>query len=288
MFNSKEVETQFQYSISQITDIEEYVHPLINFSDVIKAHYYLADYFLDESSGATEKMSVGIRSNHLLGSALSRQSVSYNGRSKYTNPIDICSTLFYGLVTDHPFVDGNKRTALLILLYQLQLFGFYPNTEITKFEKLVVSVAERSLSEKYKMIYKKFKKECDVDAEILTISYIIRRLTEKTDRSFHLNITTREFCDTLKTIGVNFVLDNMKIKFNFNKKRFLSNRNYSYIIKFYGWTRPIEAGAVRDIFDALKLTEEYPSYKSLFNDNREPFYKLIKDFEGPLKRLKDK
>lgn len=288
MFNSKDVEREYEYRYRQVQDIEDYKHPLINFSDVIKAHYFLADYFLDISSDSIEKMSVGVKSYHLLGSALSRQIVSYQGRMKYSNPIDICSTLFYGLVTDHPFVDGNKRTALLVLLYQLQLYGYYPNTEINKFEKLVISVAERSIQQKYRMIYKKFKKETDVDAEVLTISYIIKRLTDKVDRSFHLNLTTKEFCDTLKSIGVDFTLDNSKIKFTFTKKRFRSKTKHAYSIKFYGWTRPVEAGMVRDVFDALNLTEDYPSYKSLFNDNREPFYKLIKDFEGPLKRLKDK
>lgn len=288
MFYSNEVEQQYQYSMKQISDTEEFTHPLINFSDVIKAHYYLADYFLDPSSGDVEKVSVGVRSFHLLGSALSRQTVGYNGKIKYTLPLDICATLFYGLVTDHPFVDGNKRTALLTLLYQLQLYGFYPTTEITKFEKLVVAVAEGKLQEKYRTQYKKFKKEPDTDAVVHTISFIIKGLTEKTDRSFHLDLTAKEFCDGLKSIGVKYDLDNGKIKLSYTKRRFLFPRTYNYVIKFYGWTRPVEPGVVRDVFDALKLTEEYPSYKSVFTDVREPFYKLIKDFEAPLKRLKDK
>ena len=289
MFNSKDVEKEYEYCCEQVQDTEEYKHPLINFSDVIKAHFFLADYFSDLSANdSVEKMSTGVRSFHLLGSALSRQIVNYQGKMKYRDPIDICSTLFYGLVSDHPFVDGNKRTALLILLYQLQLYGYYPNTEINKYEKLVVSVAEGSIKNKYHKVYKKFKKVADVDAEVSTISYIIKRLTDKVDRSFHLNITTKDFCDTLKSIGVDYVLDNNKIKFTFTKKRFWNKTKHAYSIKFYGWTRPVEAGMVRDVFDALNLTEDYPSYKSLFNDNREPFYKLIKDFEGPLKRLKDK
>lgn len=289
MFNSKDVEKEYEYCCEQVQDTEEYKHPLINFSDVIKAHFFLADYFSDLSANdSVEKMSIGVRSFHLLGSALSRQIVNYQGKMKYRDPIDICSTLFYGLVSDHPFVDGNKRTALLILLYQLQLYGYYPNTEINKYEKLVVSVAEGSIKNKYHKVYKKFKKVADVDAEVSTISYIIKRLTDKVDRSFHLNITTKDFCDTLKSIGVDYVLDNNKIKFTFTKKRFWNKAKHAYSIKFYGWTRPVEAGMVRDVFDALNLTEDYPSYKSLFNDNREPFYKLIKDFEGPLKRLKDK
>ncbi len=294
MFVSKEIEENYKYELTQITDEEMLKQPLINFSDVLKAHYYLADYFLDNSSGAIEKMSVGVRSFQLLGSAVCRQIVSYGGKNKYNDPLQICSTLFYGLVTDHPFVDGNKRTALLILLYQLQLYGFYPNSNINNFERLVVSVAERSLPEKYYKVYKKYvkdkkdKKNNDVDAEVLTITHIVRRLTEKVDRSFHMNITMKDFCDMLSQIGVNYILDNNKIKFDLLKKKFLHSKKYQYTVKFYGWTRPVEAGMARDVFDNLGLTEEYPSFKSAVKEKREPFYKLIKDFEAPLKRLKDK
>lgn len=294
MFYSKEIEENYNYAKTQINDEEDYIHPLINYSDVLKAHYYLADYFLDNSSGAVEKMSVGVRSFQLLGSAVGRQIVGYGGRQKYSQSLQICSTLFYGLVTDHPFVDGNKRTALLILLYQLQLYGYYPTSSINAFEKLVISVAERSLPEKYYKVYKKYvkdkkdKKSNNVDTEVLTIAHIIKSLTEKVDRSFHMNISMKEFCDTLNVIGVHYLLDNNKIKFDFVKKKFWHSRKYQYSVNFYGWTRPVEARMARDVFDKLGLTEEYPSFQSAVKEQREPFYKLIKDFEAPLKRLKDK
>lgn len=288
MFNSEEIEAQYRYDIGQVEDTEEFTRPLIGFSDVIKAHYCLADYFTDESAGDVESMSVGVRSVHLLGSALARQTVGYNGRQKYTDPVDICSTLFYGLVTDHPFVDGNKRTALLTLIYQLRLFGYFPKAPITDFEKLVVSVAEKSLNDKYHNVYKKFKNEPSVDADVHTVSYNVRRLVEKTDRAFHRDFSAKEFCEGLRQVGVNYTLENMKIKFTYSKRKLFFSRKYAYAIKFYGWTRPVEAGVVRAVFDALRLTEEYPTYDSVFTDKREPFYMLIKDFEGPLKRLKDK
>ena len=102
-------------------------------------------------------MLVGIRSYDLLNSAICRQTVSYGGVKKYKDPIEICSTLFFGLVKDHAFNDGNKRTALLTLLNQLQLYGYFPKNKIKDFEKLVVSVAEGSLETKYSLIWKKIK-----------------------------------------------------------------------------------------------------------------------------------
>ncbi len=128
-FNSPEIEKEYERLIALYPDLPEYQHPLINVSDTLRAYLALADYFTDPSSDVSEKMLIGLRSEHLLYSALSRQIVSYAGHRKYTNAIDICSTLFYGMVKNHAFSDGNKRTALLTLLYQLNLFGQYPNPD---------------------------------------------------------------------------------------------------------------------------------------------------------------
>lgn len=95
-------------------------------------------------------MLIGVRDTNLLGSAIGRQNIRFGGKTKYTDKIDICATLFFGLVKNHSFSDGNKRTALLILLYQLGLFGYMPNVSQKKFEKLVVSVAANKIPTDYK------------------------------------------------------------------------------------------------------------------------------------------
>ena len=87
-------------------------------------------------------MLVGVRSFNLLTSAICRQICGYNGRRKYTDNIEICATLFFGLVKNHAFHDGNKGTALLTLLAQLQSYNYYPIAKINEFEKLVLSVAD--------------------------------------------------------------------------------------------------------------------------------------------------
>lgn len=274
----------YNYDLSQCEDNPELSEPLINISTVLQAHYILAHYFTDDSADSEiEKMLVGVRSFDLLSSALCRQIVSFDGRRKYSDNIDICSTLFFGLTKNHAFHDGNKRTALLILLYQLSLFGYYPKQELKQFEDLVLAVADSKLSEKYEKIYKKFKKT--PDAEIYTISYILRRLTEKKDRQIHLNMTMNDFCDVLSERGVEWVLDNNKIKFS-RVKLGLFRKPLTYIVKFYGWTRAVETGMVRDTLNALELVDEYSSINNIFN-GKPSFYKLINQFEIPLRRLKD-
>jgi death on curing protein len=56
----------------------------------------------------------GLRDPGLLESALARpkQLLSY-GKSKPPIPV-LASAYAWGLIRDHPFIDGNKRTALLV------------------------------------------------------------------------------------------------------------------------------------------------------------------------------
>jgi len=62
---------------------------------------------------------IGIRSEDLLESAVSRQLVGYDGVRKFPDPIDNAATLLYGICSNHPFFNGNKRTALVAMLVHL-------------------------------------------------------------------------------------------------------------------------------------------------------------------------
>ncbi len=281
----KELKELFEYDLKKCKELD-LDKDLINITDVLKAHYILADYFTDTSGGTmSEKMLVGVRSYDLLASALGRQNVEFAGKRKYTDKLDICSTLFYGLVKDHAFHDGNKRTALLILLYQLQRYGYFPQQQFSEFEKLVVTIADNKLPSTYKGVWKKFDKM--EDPEIRTISYILRRLVVKKNNSFHMNITTKEFCKMLENTGVEWTLEGQKIKFVRHIKGFLRNRTLTYTINFYGWTRPVLVKMARDTANALLLLDEYPSFSS-WADGDSSIYRTICDFEMPLRRLKDK
>lgn len=281
----KELKELFEYDLKRCKELD-LDKDMINISDTLKAHYILADYFTDESSGRqSEKMLVGVRSYGLLASALGRQNVEFAGKRKYTDKLDICSTLFYGLVKDHAFHDGNKRTALLILLYQLQQYGYFPQQKFNEFEKLVVSIADNKLSSTYRSVWKKFDKM--EDPEIKTISYILRRLVVKKDNSFHMNITTKEFCKMLENTGVEWILEGQKIKFVRYVRGFIKNKKLTYTINFYGWTRPVLVKMARDTANALLLSSEYPSFSS-WADGDSSIYRTVCDFEMPLRRLKDK
>ena len=61
----------------------------------------------------------GIKSQSLLESAVSRQHTSIGRVEKYPDSLRKAATLTYGIVCDHPFHNGNKRTALVSMLVHL-------------------------------------------------------------------------------------------------------------------------------------------------------------------------
>lgn len=287
-FLPENLRSEFEIATKKLPDIKEIGYPLINASDVLRAHYVLVDYFTDKSANTNEEsMLNGIRDVNLLGSAIGRQCVSFGGKTKYKSAIEICSALFISLTKNHPFVDGNKRTALLTLLYELDRYGYMPRVSTKLFERLVLAVAKpEGLKSDYKYIYAKFATK--EDADIKTVTYLLRRMTKKKDHSYHINITMREFCHALSGYGVKFNEDDNKIKFEYTRpaKWRYSQKKFVCTAPFHGWTRTVGAGTARDIIESLDLYTQFSDYKS-FLQNADPLYKLVEDFQVPLRRLKD-
>jgi death on curing protein len=63
----------------------------------------------------------------------------------YPDFLNKLTHLVFGLIQNHPFVDGNKRTSLALGAYFLQINGYskYVDSFIVKMEKIVVEVASK-------------------------------------------------------------------------------------------------------------------------------------------------
>ena len=68
--------------------------------------------------------SVAIRDEGLLGSALSHPFQSFDGEELYPSIQAKAARLCFGLVKDHPMVDGNKRLGAHVMLVFLALNGY--------------------------------------------------------------------------------------------------------------------------------------------------------------------
>ena len=60
--------------------------------------------------------SAGLRDNALLESAIARPKATFGGEDLYPELTDKAAALFDSLIRNHPFVDGNKRVAVVAMV----------------------------------------------------------------------------------------------------------------------------------------------------------------------------
>lgn len=72
----------------------------------------------------------GIRDRALLESAIAAPRASHAGKPLIADVIGIAAAYLFYLSRNHPFIDGNKRTALAACLVFLQVNGRLPETSL--------------------------------------------------------------------------------------------------------------------------------------------------------------
>ena len=95
----------------------------------------------------------GIRSRALLESAIAAPQATFGGEPLLADAIEMAAAYLFYLCSNHPFVDGNKRTALAACLVFLQTNGLLrdpglPSRNIDAWEKLVLDVANSAIDRK--------------------------------------------------------------------------------------------------------------------------------------------
>jgi death-on-curing protein len=83
----------------------------------------------------------GIRERALLESAVAAPQATFGGKSIYASLTEIAAAYLYYLCRNHPFLDGNKRTALGGCLVFLRLNGVETKPDGPEWEELVLDVA---------------------------------------------------------------------------------------------------------------------------------------------------
>lgn len=66
---------------------------------------------------------VGIRDEGLLASAIEAPYQTFGGVDLFPTLLEKAARLGFGLVSNHPFIDGNKRIGILVMLVFLELNG---------------------------------------------------------------------------------------------------------------------------------------------------------------------
>lgn len=96
----------------------------------------LHEHLINETGG-----SQGLRDKGLLQSALAAPFQSFEGLDAFPSLQQKAARLAYGLVKNHPFVDGNKRIGAHAMLVFLALNGIELDYEQKELSALILAVA---------------------------------------------------------------------------------------------------------------------------------------------------
>ena len=91
--------------------------------------------------------SSGLREESLLESAVAAPQATMMGEPLFTDPLELAAAYLFYLCRNHPFIDGNKRTALATCLVFLSENGLLPEEklDVDAWEELTLAVAASEL-----------------------------------------------------------------------------------------------------------------------------------------------
>jgi death-on-curing protein len=95
---------------------------------------------LETSGGAS-----GVRDDSLLESALGSPFQTFAGQELYPTVLEKATRLGFGLIKNHPFVDGNKRIGAHAMLVLLALNGIALSYEDEELISTILAVADGTL-----------------------------------------------------------------------------------------------------------------------------------------------
>lgn len=154
---------ELEYKNFNFSHVGRITHPLffISKDEVLKIYNELVE---DFSSVEDPISPAGLKHEHLLDSALFHMQTSFKGITKYPTIESAAAALMYSLSNNHPFHNGNKRTAMVAMLVFLDKHNMILTCDEDELFKISIKVADRKLvEEKYKY----------PDAEIFELAYWI-------------------------------------------------------------------------------------------------------------------
>lgn len=254
----------------------------IGIHEALQAHFLLADFFSSVGEGIG---GVGPKNIEMLHSALSRQFVEFGGKPKYRDRIDICATLMFGLINNHPFYDANKRTAFLVSLLHLQKIGRTPTVDQQEYEDFTVNIADHKLD-----TYSWWNEMGlpSAEREVHVIARFLKRNSREIDRKLK-TITYHELSAILGKRGMGLENPNGNridlVRYNDpGGDSYLKPKRIAHI-GFHGWSREVSRKDIDIVREASKLDAKHGyDSQSFFNGLDGPL-DLIKKYREPLERL---
>lgn len=109
----------------------------LTIQDIYELHIQLENTFI---------LLPGIRNKNLLASAVNTPFQTFMGNDLYPSIYDKAAQLCYGIANNHPFTDGNKRTALHSMYVYLIINGYDIAASQQDVENLIINVAAGNMT----------------------------------------------------------------------------------------------------------------------------------------------
>jgi prophage maintenance system killer protein len=235
----------------------------------------------------------GVRNMSLLASAVSRQEVGYEEELKYHEPVLNAATLLYGICNDHPFHNGNKRTALVSALAHLDRnrLVLAAGTKQDDLFRLMIAVATHSVLRRRVKIgrtVEEIPRRGTPDEEVAAIATWLDQRVEKITRG-ERPITYRELRLILQCFGfVVYPLKNQKAAVCRPDARARLMRRSPKTLMSIGWPgdgRQVSIGRIKDVRSTLKLGEEDGVTSDTFYSRGVRVDAFINEYRVVLRRL---
>ncbi|CAJ3014923.1 MULTISPECIES: type II toxin-antitoxin system death-on-curing family toxin [Burkholderia] len=259
----------------------------ISSDEVLSIHELLA---LDMANSGDAISPAGVKNEVLLHSAVGRQTTGFGDKLKYNTVEANAATLCYGICCNHPFHNGNKRTALVAMLSHLDRNDrtFDSSVSQDNLYELMKKVAGHGF------VDPKCSERDQSDAEVEAIASWLRKRTRRVERSERL-VTYRELRTILGRYGFQF--ENLVgnridiVKYDtiaegswFFKREKVVKRRVARI----GWPRDgatVSKQVLRDLRRECELTEEHGVDSTGFYASERPVDYFLMHYSSVLRRL---
>lgn len=264
---------------------------MLSADDVVFIHDRLCDDFAQTADPIDPP---GVRSTGLLESAVNRQHSGYGEMMKYHDPILNAATLLYGICNDHPFFNGNKRTALVSALAHLDrnqlILGTTKQSELFR---LMIAVANHSLLHQEIKIGRETEmvpRRGSPDEEVEAIAEWFRPRVESITRG-ETPITYRELRQILTSFNFSLSqLKNQKMSISSAEKRrgffrTTQRQKTRMVIRWPDDGKTVSIGQIKHVRQTLGLCEEDGVTRDAFYTKGLRVDRFINDYRLVLRKL---
>lgn len=88
----------------------------------------------------------GVRDESLLDSALAQPFQAFSGQDLYPGPVEKACRYAFGIIRNHPFIDGNKRTGTALMGIYLRMSGLSFKPAHNELLSTMLGVADGSVN----------------------------------------------------------------------------------------------------------------------------------------------